>query len=644
MSAFNLPIDIPWTLIDCSRDMMDPTFCNKKAPPPFRSSIAVYAYQPKDEELPTELCGKKLTYLKISCSITGYQPTAAEIDQIVTFVEQVGEIDYSKIETIIREYFGCYGVLLNVAVFPYSDDLVKTFDEYPHIIDFEPKLRDFYQAATETGEVLTTSFNKVSTGKSLSSTDSTQGSWKGTANVTIPKEVTGGPQVAVGGETGQVRTETDQENWAVQSDASRERKEGQSTTTQLSQMYNLLTGYHAGTNRATFIMLPRPHVLQPTDHRTFVQGLRVIEGMQDFFLIVTRSGQENRLKVDVQLQTGHFPENVERIDVVPVKDQFDTRSETIGPFTKKCLGLGLAEGAVGAVADALGGDPPFILTEITNGPETFDGFEADGWEFDTSKGDSGHKAIKEHKLEGDNLDDFDGISFKTHTYKKEPPDKVTLDISVKNKNMWPGNGASKAKFSREYEVFLRKKKNIAPSQSADVAGLLITQRNLCVQIQFDQCITNIPLPREAQIDFTDVSVVDETDFDLIDVIEVPELDNIDPIRPFIGYARKKAIVRKIGAALIASANSPLRYAPGAVGFLQTRYLHKRLAKILPERILTQPARDFDALDPAMRDTLPGDVLVKDLLANPAALAQKMKVSCRDALMVKARIFRRRSPH
>src|SRR5262249_27701997 len=104
--------------------------------------------------------------------------------------------------------------------------------------------------------------------------------------------------------------DTSQDTYQVQTDASRERREKNATTTNLSQMYNLLTGYHPGTNRAVFLMLPRPHVLQPTDHRTFVQGLRYIEGVQDFFLIVVRSKDIHGLSIEAFMQTGHFPEDV----------------------------------------------------------------------------------------------------------------------------------------------------------------------------------------------------------------------------------------------------------------------------------------------------------------------------------------------
>ena len=39
---------------------------------------------------------------------------------------------------------------------------------------------------------------------------------------------------------------------------SKERREREVATTQISQMYNLLTGYDSGTNRALFLMPRRP--------------------------------------------------------------------------------------------------------------------------------------------------------------------------------------------------------------------------------------------------------------------------------------------------------------------------------------------------------------------------------------------------
>ncbi len=95
---------------------------------------------------------------------------------------------------------------------------------------------------------------------------------------------------------------------ATQIDQSRERRETQGSTTSITQQYNLLTGYHVGTNRATFLMLPRPHTLQATDYRTFVRGLRMIEGIQEFFMIVSRPVALPGICIEASLETGHFPE------------------------------------------------------------------------------------------------------------------------------------------------------------------------------------------------------------------------------------------------------------------------------------------------------------------------------------------------
>jgi hypothetical protein len=78
--SLNLPIDIPWKLIAVSPDMMDTRFCNKRFPFQWRSSLAIYAFEPKLEDLPEQLCDERLTYLKVTASITGYQPTKEETD------------------------------------------------------------------------------------------------------------------------------------------------------------------------------------------------------------------------------------------------------------------------------------------------------------------------------------------------------------------------------------------------------------------------------------------------------------------------------------------------------------------------------------------------------------------------------------
>jgi hypothetical protein len=218
----NVPIDIPWTSVGASSDMMDKTFCDGISPAPWRSSIALYAYQPMVEDLPTELCSQRIVYLKVSCTITGFQPSPEEAEQVVRLGDAMDEADSADLERIAREYLACYGVLLNVGVFPASDD-IKELGQFPHIIDFEPKVRDLYQAATTTGEVLTSSTSQLNTTKGFVGTEATQNSWKGGGNVTVPLTNSPvGPTAGANIETGQIRTVSDQQNWGVTSDASQE--------------------------------------------------------------------------------------------------------------------------------------------------------------------------------------------------------------------------------------------------------------------------------------------------------------------------------------------------------------------------------------------------------------------------------------
>jgi hypothetical protein len=62
--------------------------------------------------------------------------------------------------------------------------------------------------------------------------------------------------------------------------------------------------YHLGTNRAVFFMQPRPHIQNA--RFTFIRGLRALEGVQEFFLIVNRPAEVARLCVEVALETAHL--------------------------------------------------------------------------------------------------------------------------------------------------------------------------------------------------------------------------------------------------------------------------------------------------------------------------------------------------
>lgn len=118
----NLPVNIPWTQIAVSPDMIDTTFGNRRFPFQWRSSLAIAVHEPGLEELPEEMCEQRITYIKITCTLTGYQPSRAETE--------IGSVSFPNVPTeqlnrILEEYFACYGVLLNVTVFPFRSTGVR---------------------------------------------------------------------------------------------------------------------------------------------------------------------------------------------------------------------------------------------------------------------------------------------------------------------------------------------------------------------------------------------------------------------------------------------------------------------------------------------------------------------------------------
>ena len=89
MSNFklNLPTDIPWERICVTEDMIDQVVCDNRLPAKWQTSMAVFKYKPEDEY---QLFPKyDITYLKVTATITGYQPLDKEIQ---------GNIDWDGVD------------------------------------------------------------------------------------------------------------------------------------------------------------------------------------------------------------------------------------------------------------------------------------------------------------------------------------------------------------------------------------------------------------------------------------------------------------------------------------------------------------------------------------------------------------------
>jgi hypothetical protein len=328
VTSLSLPVDIPWERWCVSEDMMDRNACDSDRPAKWNSSIVVFRYVPTEEY--QTYPGRRLTYLKVVCTITGYQAKADEVQGILDDLSGLTVTDLSdEIEKATASIMPCSEALLQVTVAPPERSGIP-LDRYPYFMDFQPKKREMIEMATDTNEFMSRSLENLNIGKSSGSTQSqevldvdkgtsvsgsAEGSYAGTGgggSFSYSRSGEWGTKQMGGNQSGLTRT----------TDETHERRETVSHSTQITQMWHLLDSYHLGTNRALFFVQPRPHVLQAPSG--FVgNSPRAIEGIQEFFLVVNQPVDTPEFCVGVRLDTGHLVET-------PVV-AYDYRSETLPP-------------------------------------------------------------------------------------------------------------------------------------------------------------------------------------------------------------------------------------------------------------------------------------------------------------------------
>ena len=307
--SLSLPIDIPWERICVSEDMIDPKVGDSDRPAKWQSSIAVFKYVP-DEEYQA-YPGRKITYLKVTCTVAGYQPKADEVEGILTNWSRLSYagVPYGQdeLERRLLAYKPCHEAILQVSVAPRRAADVP-LGEYPYFMDFQPKKRELYESVTDTKELMSRSLESLNISKSSGTTQSQEvldidqgfstgasGQYAGAgASFQYSQQGQWGTKNLGGGQSGTART----------TDESHERRETTSHTTQLTQLHHLLDTYHQGTNRVIFYIQPRPHTVAPPSG--FVRGPREVEGVQEFFLIVNQAAEQEDFCLDVRLDTGHL--------------------------------------------------------------------------------------------------------------------------------------------------------------------------------------------------------------------------------------------------------------------------------------------------------------------------------------------------
>lgn len=539
--------------------MLDPTFCNKKFPMPWKTSIAISGYEPDESLFPSPFCGGKLTYLKVTVTIAGYQPTDDEIKKGYTeFGKTPVEVG---LDEIFATYFGCYGVLLNVAVFPNSEKKWG-MEDYPRIISMEPQVRELAQSSTETGEVLTSSKQGASTTNSYSDTHSTK------TGITAKADVGGEKPIKwnAGIEATKSWEHTTADSVNTNIDGSQERRETQSTSTELQQLYNLLSAYHLGTNRGVFLMLPRPHVLQPTIRRSFVQGVRSIEGIQEFFLIVSRPKDMEGICVEAKLDTAHFPEDVQ------IKEPPVNYKESYIDFV------------VARHADN--------NKKITQLDTTFN--VPSGWYVDRRttganhpKGDSGHVGISATDI-GSNAQG----SPINYDYQAVSDTQVVVSGHIQGGGIF-GAGAI---FNKKYRVYLRSIDPI-PSEvgeSVEISDLFVTSRDLCCCFKSgNPCLIKgaiPPRPIPPLPDYATSKIVEQRNLKveaslLSDAIAKNTLD------PAI-----KGLIRQLKSIMVSTRNDRYSHFEDGISYLDSDFFVKSVLKFYPESVKNLLLSDIREID------------------------------------------------
>ena len=296
------PLDITWTRMAFSRDMVDTNFGDFTFGPKWRSSLAVYYYVVPDEDTADDYPDSRIVYLKFTCSITGYNPseTLANARQVAEESGALDDLQRSTWEVISgsgwsAKYWPCLGAIMQLAVYPSGGGNVGP-DDYPYILDFEPKKREMYESVTEGSENLSGSSDKTEITKGSTSVNS------------LELKASAGFSVGPFGASGSVKnTSTDTTVNQNTTDTSREARETLSRTTQSSQMYQLFNGYHLGSNRALFVIAPRPHTVSDQAQTEFnlIDGARKLEGIQEVFIVVHMPKTLAGFCLQAGLETGH---------------------------------------------------------------------------------------------------------------------------------------------------------------------------------------------------------------------------------------------------------------------------------------------------------------------------------------------------
>lgn len=526
MSNFklNLPVDIPWKRKCVTSDMVDKNVGDNVYPHRWQSSIVVFEYEPPDEY--QTYPDSTVSYLKVVCSITGYQLDRQDrlIEENSFDIIGTNAVEIENYKDILATYYPCYGAILEVSVGP-SNNAVSV-DKYPYFVDFEPKKRELYEMVSETGEMSSMSSKDVFVGKNNSSLTSKEvlnvfqganlnlGESKGVNVAGTGMQSSSSFGAGVQGQWGTIDRSENQEVTVKNTNKSQEARETQSHTTQLTQMYHQLDSYHLGTNRALFFINPRPHVVQ--NKYTFVNGPKQLEGIQEFLLVVMRPKDVLGICVEATLETAHlnmYERGIQEKTELKVEEFKNTKEN----YEKRVYTWEYK--------------PPI------------------GYEIDLSKTDDGYSGMDMKIIDSDGLFDRDKHLIRIIKTKNDIKFEFTVeDQNVNQSYPIPSMKLIKGMVKFEAVIYLK----IRTENTLFLVGRKCNSCNPRSRLELPTLVYEIPFDPEvvrAQILNSPINIANE-----------------------LGIRIKENIVKSL--------NSPRRYELGKVKVLQSNFASKRKLQVL----------------------------------------------------------------
>jgi hypothetical protein len=655
----SMPANIPWKLIAASPDMMDTVFCNKLFPSAWRSSLALWVYEPDDSPE-----ARRLTYLKVSCSITGYQPSEEETDQIVSaFPDQPTDEQRAARDRILSQYFACYGAVLNVGVFPgprkvwreVTIDCASLPDVRPdaevanpieiggirfnaegvpanRFVDNFPPGGDgraelhlhhtlvvTFASGMNVGKVqaqLVHSSEAGVTMEAFRSGQSVGSKWSGHDQNTIhtlvidedgiDRVVFTAPhhqasllefryEVAAGDTADTKGIPPDDFPRIVECDQLSLRSPAR------------IKSLHVGMNRATYQILAHADGSQAAKSGCFLHDLRTIDGIHEFVLVVSRPRNMDGLCVETWLETGNFPEGVginsssldydESFEDFPVAE-----TASSGLLSRDCKTVD-AEYAVGS-----------------------------GWVIDRrpERGhDPGHPGLK---MIEDRSNDAASKSLRDDSYASTSDTTVSVRGTICGRRSPFAAGAS---FDRTYRVFTRSEQPKAAhlQSEMEIGRLLISARELCVGFRFKGKYPEVAIGPARRIQKPDRGIVDEPFIRMNKALWTTSS----------GETAAKAFVRQVEQAMANSWRQPTRYPLGQVGLLDSEFFKDRIQPLVPQEVLQRTVASVPDLPKLVRAFGERATVAEILELDLGQLARRAGITVEQAGDLRQRLLRFRNP-